>query len=73
MTTFCREGGLCLHTSGFQRLIESLTLAVGHHIILLAVEDDNRGIVGVDIVAGTQTDVLVWFLVEFRSQQHVLR
>ena len=73
MTTFCWEGGLCLHTSGFQCLIESLTLAVGHHIILLAVEDDNWGIVGVDIVAGTQTDILVWFLVELRSQQHVLR
>ena len=73
MTSLCREGGLCLHTSSFQRLIESLTLTVGHHIILLTVEDDNGGIVGVDIVAGTQTDVLVWFLVEFRSQQHVLR
>ena len=29
-------------------------------------EDDNGGIVGVDIVAGTQTDILVWFLVELR-------
>ena len=73
VTTFCRECGLGLHTSGLQQFEELLTLAVGHDIVLVAVEDDYWRIVGIDIVHGTQAEIFVGLLCEFRGQQHVLR
>ena len=62
MTAFGNEGGLGLYSCSLQRLEESLSLAAGHNVILLTVEDDDRRIVLIHIGIGTQTELLIWFL-----------
>ena len=62
MTAFGHEGGLGLYSCSLQRLEESLSLAAGHNVILLTVEDDDRRIVLIHIGIGTQTEILIRFL-----------
>ena len=64
MAPFRYECSLGLHTRCLQRLEECLSLAAGHHVILLTMEDNHRRVVGIDIVVGTQTDIFVGLLGE---------
>ena len=73
MTAFGHEGSLGLHAGSRQQLVELLALTARHHIILLAVEDDDGRIVAVDIGRSAQTTILVRLLAQFRVEQHVLR
>ena len=73
MTTLSRICNLSPDTSSLQKLIEFLTLTNGNDIILLTMEDDNRRVVLVDILNSAETAVFVWFLIDFRLQQHILR
>ena len=73
VTTLRHEGSLGLHTGSLQRLEELLTLTAGHHIVLLAVEDDHWRVVLIHIGRGTQTQVLIRLLGQLRVEQHVLR
>ena len=73
MTSLRHEGGLGLHTGSLQDLKELLALTARHHIVLLTMEDDDRGIVLVDVCGSTQTHILFGLIGKFGIEQHVFR
>ena len=74
VTTFGHKCCLALHTGSLQHGIELHTLAAGHHIVLLAMEDDNRHIGRIDIMRCAQTDILVGLVGQpSATQENILR
>ena len=64
MVSLCGECSLGLYTGSLQQFIELSTLADRNDIVFLAMEDNDRWIVFVDIVYSTESYIFVRFLVQ---------
>ena len=73
VTTLRYVGSLRLDASSLEHFEELLTLAAGHYIVLLTVENDDGRVVLVHIGGGAQTKVFVGLGGKFGIEQHVLR